>query len=268
MHMLTKPVAATIFSAAALLMLSACDNGDSVDNMSASASAPQPAPASGGGQPGTGTGGSTDQQPWRNAALAPAERTDALIAAMTLDQKIQQIANLPIENAELQDENPPCAFQSVGRHIEGISELGIPTFRFANGGTGVRGGDCLPETSATAMPSGVASAATFDPDINFKWGQVLGTEIRAWAHHVLWGPGVNMIRTPYGGRNQEYMSEDPYLAGVTATQQVRGVQSNGKTHASTLPATSRSTSKNAGQRLRGFPHARCTKSTCFHSRWW
>lgn len=45
------------------------------------------------------------------------------------------------------------------------------------------------------------------------------------------GPGLNLIRTPYGGRNQEYMSEDPYLTGVTATQQVRGVQSNGRSQA-------------------------------------
>jgi len=168
---------------------------------------------------------------WMNTALSAAERADALLAAMTLEQKLQQIYNFPILNSELQDEKPPCDFQSVGRHIEGIPELKIPTFRFANGGTGVRGGDCLPEPTATALPSAVAGAANFDAEVNFEWGQVLGAEIRSWATQALWGPGVNMIRTPYGGRNHEYMSEDPYLAGVTATQQVLGVQSNGKTHA-------------------------------------
>lgn len=160
----------------------------------------------------------------------PTARANALIEAMTLEQKIQQIYNLPVENEALQDEDPGCEFQRVGRHIEGIPELGIPTMRFANGGTGVRGGDCLPEPTATALPSGIAAAATFDPEVNFEWGQVLGAEIRAWAHHALWGPAFNLIRTPYGGRNHEYMSEDPFLAGVTATHQVRGVQSNGKTH--------------------------------------
>ncbi len=150
---------------------------------------------------------------------------------MTLDQKIQQIYNLPILNSELQDESPPCKFQRVGRHIEGIPDLGIPTVRFANGGTGVRGGDCLPEPTATALPSSIAAAATFDRQVNYEWGQVLGAEIRGWAHHALWGPGINMIRTPWGGRNHEYMSEDPYLTGVIATQQVLGIQSNGKTHA-------------------------------------
>src|SRR5690606_6083162 len=93
-------------------------------------------------QDGELPGGDGVDQPWMNTALTPAERTEALIAAMTLEQKIQQIYNLPVENEELQDENPPCEFQRVGRHIEGIPELSIPTFRFANGGTGIRGGDC------------------------------------------------------------------------------------------------------------------------------
>ena len=168
---------------------------------------------------------------WMNTASSAGERADALLAAMTLDQKLEQIYNLPVPNADLQNQQPPCQFQPVGRHIEGIPQLHIPTFRFANGGTGVRGGDCLPEPTATALPSGVAAAANFEADINFEWGEVLGSEIRSWAHQALWGPAVNMIRTPYGGRNHEYMSEDPYLAGVTATQQVLGVQSNGKTHA-------------------------------------
>ena len=169
--------------------------------------------------------------PWMNTASSASERADALLAAMSLEQKLQQIYNFPILNGALQNQQPPCEFQPVGRHIEGIPELNIPTFRFANGGTGVRGGDCLPEPTATALPSAVAAAANFEAEINFEWGEVLGSEVRSWAHQALWGPGVNMIRTPYGGRNHEYMSEDPYLAGVTASQQVLGVQSNGKTHA-------------------------------------
>jgi beta-glucosidase len=150
-----------------------------------------------------------------------------LLKAMTLDQKIQQIHNLPVPNKDL----PGCEFTRVGRHIEGIPDLNIPTFRFANGGTGIRGGDCLPEPTATGLPSAVAAAATFDPQVNFEWGQVLSNEIRGWAHQSLWGPAFNIIRTPWGGRNHEYMSEDPYLTGVIATQQVLGIQFSNKTHA-------------------------------------
>lgn len=168
---------------------------------------------------------------WMNTALEAPERADALLSEMSLDQKFQQMYNLPVLNEDLQDEDTPCDFQRVGRHIEGIPELQIPTFRFGNGGTGIRGGDCLPEPTATALPSGVAAAANFDPDINFEWGQVLGNELRAWAVQALWGPAMNIVRTPFGGRNHEYMSEDPYLTGITASQQVRGVQSNGMTFA-------------------------------------
>ena len=133
-------------------------------------------------------------------------------------EKIEQIGNLPHPNTEL----PGCGFTALGRHIEGIPGLAIPTFRAINGGNGVRGGDCLPEPTATGFPSATLGAATFNPALNFAWGAVVGQETRNFAHHVLLGPGLNLIRHPYTGRAQEYMSEDPYLAGVIATQAGEG----------------------------------------------
>jgi beta-glucosidase len=166
------------------------------------------------------------QLPWMNPALSPEVRTELLIEAMTLDQKILQIQNLPRPNEELAG----CGFTELGRHIQGIPELAIPTYRAINGGNGVRGGDCLPEPTATGLPSATLGAATFNRELNFAWGAVIGQEARNFAHHVLLGPGLNLIRHPYTGRGQEYMSEDPYLAGVIATEQVKGIQSRG-THA-------------------------------------
>lgn len=166
--------------------------------------------------------------PWLDSSKSPEQRAELLINAMSLDQKIQQLANEPVYNEDLDDGDPDnnqgCNFTPVGRHIEGIPELGIPDFRQANGGTGIRGGDCTPEPTATALPAQIASAATFNRLIGREWGQLLDTELRAWAHHVLWGPGMNLIRTPYGGRNQEYFSEDPYLTGVMSTEIVKGIQ--------------------------------------------
>jgi beta-glucosidase len=161
-----------------------------------------------------------------NTSLSPEARTELLLDAMSLAQKIEQIGNSPQANEELEG----CGFTPLGRHIEGIDELAVPTYRAINGGNGVRGGDCLPEPIATAFPSATLSAATFNREINFAWGEVLGQETRDFAHHVLLGPGLNLIRHPYTGRGQEYMGEDPYLAGVIGSQQVKGIQSRG-THA-------------------------------------
>ncbi|MCR6032322.1 glycosyl hydrolase [Nocardioides sp. zg-579] len=166
--------------------------------------------------------------PWMDTSLPAPERTELLLDAMTLDQKLEQIFNRPVYNDDLDDGVPDngvgCDFTLIGRHIEGIPELAIPDFRMANGGTGIRGGDCLPEPTATALPAQISSAATFDRATTLRWGQVLDAELRAWAHQVLWGPVLNLIRTPYGGRNNEFFSEDPYLTGALASQIIRGIQ--------------------------------------------
>src|SRR5690606_30781867 len=87
------------------------------------------------------------------------------------------------------------------------------------------------EPIATALPAQVSGAATFDKELNREWGRILDVEMRAWAHHVLWGPTLNMPRTPYGGRNSEYLSEDPYLTGALATELIKGVQERGVSQA-------------------------------------
>src|SRR6476659_1044381 len=81
--------------------------------------------------------------PWMNTALSPEQRADLLIAQMTLEQKVEQISNdtRPAENPA--NRPPGCGFTPIGRHIQGIPALGIPTVRMINGGTGVRGGDCV-----------------------------------------------------------------------------------------------------------------------------
>jgi beta-glucosidase len=150
------------------------------------------------------------QLPWMNKQLSPEARTELLLRAMTLDEKIQQMANEAFPETEL----PGCGFTAVGRQIRGIPRLAIPNFRLINGGNGVRGGVCVPEPTATGFPSAPLAAATFNPAINFSWGAVLGQETRNDAHHVLLGPALNLNRHPYNGRTQEYFSEDPYLAGV------------------------------------------------------
>ncbi|WP_232821257.1 beta-glucosidase [Oceanimonas marisflavi] len=159
---------------------------------------------------------------------------DALLDAMTLEQKIQQISNRPDENAGPQgdylgqgNQFATCGFTPLGRHITGISELGIPNFREINGGNGIRGGSCVPEPVRTAGPSMTLAAASFDPELVYGWGEVVGDEAYTFASQVLLGPGLNLIRSPYAGRGQEYPGEDPFLAGVIGSAQIMGIQSRG-----------------------------------------
>ena len=134
---------------------------------------------------------------------SPQQQAQALLDSMTLEQKIQQLANQP-EQTDFPSGTylasggrvAQCGFTSVGRRITGIPALGIPTFREINGGNGVRGGDCVPEPVRTAGPSMTLAAASFDPELVQAWGEVVGEETRSFAHQVLLGPALNLIRSP------------------------------------------------------------------------
>jgi len=113
-----------------------------------------------------------------------------------------------------------------------IERLGVPGMIMSDGPHGVRRvpneytweGESLP---ATCFPTAVCLAATWDTDLMFTLGQALAKEAIALKVDVLLGPGVNMKRSPLGGRNFEYFSEDPYLAGKMASDLVNGIQSLG-----------------------------------------
>lgn len=104
-----------------------------------------------------------------------------------------------------------------------IPRIGLPEILMTDGPQGVR----LDTGTATAFPCGLAMAATWDPALIQKAGAAMGDECRALNRRVLLGPGLDIMRTPLGGRNFEYMGEDPYLAGQMAAGYIRGVQSQG-----------------------------------------
>ncbi|MBO3737026.1 glycoside hydrolase family 3 C-terminal domain-containing protein [Actinoplanes flavus] len=116
-------------------------------------------------------------------------------------------------------------------HTAPVESAGIPAVTVTDGPHGVRmqagDGDLLAGVPATCFPPAVASASTWDPELLRRMGEALGDECRAQDVAVLLGPGVNLKRTPLGGRNFEYFSEDPILTGVLATEWVRGLQSRG-----------------------------------------
>lgn len=173
--------------------------------------------------------------PWMRASLTPERRTALLLRAMTQDEKFAQLVGAPGVIPEI----PQCY---GARHVPGIPRLGIPTFRITNGPVGVGQNDCVPATTpnlprsammstasakATALPSAMAVAASFDTAVATRFGDVIGVETRNHALHVLEGPGVNLARVPQGGRNFEYFGEDPFLTGRMAVAEIRAMQRHG-----------------------------------------
>jgi beta-glucosidase len=117
-------------------------------------------------------------------------------------------------------------------HTQGNERLGIPAVMLTDGPHGLRKqadhADHLGLTAsvpATCFPPAVALASSWDPALLRRVGEALGDECRAADVAVLLGPGVNMKRTPLCGRNFEYFSEDPLLAGDLAAALVTGIQS-------------------------------------------
>lgn len=146
-------------------------------------------------------------------AQATEQKIDQLIEKMTLQEKVNMI-------------HASSSFTSGG-----VERLGIPELITSDGPHGVRfehGRDWEqdPEVDddATYLPTGVTLASTWNPDLGYAFGTVLGSEARERGKDVILGPAVNIIRTPLNGRNFEYMSEDPYLTSQMATGYVKGVQ--------------------------------------------
>ncbi|MET7402389.1 glycoside hydrolase family 3 C-terminal domain-containing protein [Dactylosporangium sp. NPDC005572] len=109
---------------------------------------------------------------------------------------------------------------------------GLPDVMLTDGPHGVRkqlaGADhlgILASEASTCFPPAVALGSTWDPALARRVGEALGDESRAMDVSVLLGPGINLKRHPLGGRNFEYLSEDPLLTGVLAVEWVRGLQS-------------------------------------------
>jgi beta-glucosidase len=141
------------------------------------------------------------------------EKINSLIKKMTLEEKVGMI-------------HANSSFTSAG-----VSRLGIPELVTSDGPHGVRpehGRDWMLDNnvldSGTYLPTGVCLAATWNPDLGYSFGKVLGSEARFRGKDVILGPGINIIRSPINGRNFEYQSEDPYLVSKMVVGYIKGVQ--------------------------------------------
>jgi beta-glucosidase len=140
------------------------------------------------------------------------EKSKKLVSQMTLEEK----ASL-------------CSGETAWS-TQAIERLGIPSIFMTDGPHGLRkavGFDFTNSVPATCFPTASALASSWNPALAQKMGEALGIESQANDVQILLGPGVNMKRSPLGGRNFEYFSEDPILAGKIAASFINGVQSQG-----------------------------------------
>jgi len=165
-------------------------------------------------------------RPWNNTSLSPDERAKLLSEQLTPDEKFQLIrsyyagpdrpANQPF---------PKGAIASAG-YVPPIERLGIPAMEESDAGLGVASSDRMrPGDNATPLPAGLTTAASWDPQVAYRGGAMIGGEAHAKGFNVLLAGGINLLREPRNGRNFEYGGEDPLLAGTIVGEAIRGVQS-------------------------------------------
>lgn len=143
-----------------------------------------------------------------------ADRIEKLIQSMTLEEKARM-----------------CVGDSTWTTLP-VERLGIPHFVMADGPHGVRRVEDVhavvqKSLPATCFPTASCLASTWDRELIHELGEAIADECIALDVDVVLGPGVNMKRSPLCGRNFEYFSEDPFLAGEMAVSMIRGIQGKG-----------------------------------------
>jgi beta-glucosidase len=174
-------------------------------------------------------------QPWLDPKLSPEARAHAAVTAMTLDEKLRlifgysdqaltELVKVPDEivSAELKTYVPSHLVKGSAGFVPGVPRLGIPDQTQTDASMGVRN-SFIP---STALPSSLATAASFDPEVPRAGGAMIGAEARATGHNTMLSGGINLAREPRNGRNFEYAGEDPLLAGIMVGALIDGIQSN------------------------------------------
>jgi beta-glucosidase len=166
-------------------------------------------------------------RPWLDPKLDADTRADLAVKAMTQDEKLTVIFGF--FGADMGDKYKriPESLPGSAGYVPGIARLGIPAQFQTDAGVGVatQGGEPN-KRERTALPSGMATTATWNPQLAQAGGAMIGAEARASGFNVMLAGGVNLVREPRNGRNFEYGGEDPWLAGKMVGAQIKGIQSN------------------------------------------
>ena len=157
----------------------------------------------------------------------PQNQTRALIKQMTRDEKMTLVfgyfaADMPARGWQ----RPAESLADSAGYVPGIPRLRIPAQFQTDAGLGVATQRSPHPRHRTSLPSGLATAATWNPRLAYAAGAMIGNEAKLSGFNVLLAGGVNLLREPRNGRNFEYAGEDPLLAGTIVGEQIRGIQSN------------------------------------------
>ena len=155
-------------------------------------------------------------------SAATETKASQIVSTMTPDERLQLVrgeSGLPIR-----DGVRTGAVGSAG-YVPGVPRLGVPALQETDAGLGVANANSTRRREvATAMPSALALASTWDQQLAYRYGAAIGDEAWRKGFNVLLGPGIKLARDPRNGRNFEYFGEDPLLAGTLAGGVIGGVQ--------------------------------------------
>lgn len=130
---------------------------------------------------------------------------EAVIGQLTLQEKVNLVTGLD------------------SWHTFPVHRLGIPSLRISDGPNGVRGTKFFNSVPTSCIPTGTAIASSWNVDLMYNVGKLMGEQARAKGAHALMGPNINMARSPLGGRSFESLGEDPFLSGLLALAYCQGV---------------------------------------------
>ncbi|CNM60326.1 beta-glucosidase bglS [Mycobacterium tuberculosis] len=127
----------------------------------------------------------------------------------------------------VRDERIPQGVPMCAGYVPGIPRLGVPALLMSDAGLGVTNPGYRPGDTATALPAGLALAASFNPVLARSSGKAIGREARSRGFNVQLAGAINLARDPRNGRNFEYLSEDPLLSATMAAESIIGIQQQG-----------------------------------------
>jgi beta-glucosidase len=165
------------------------------------------------------------ERPWLNPALGAGERATLALKAMTQQEKLNLVMSHFGSDINGKKKHPDALPWSAA-YVPGTPRLGLPAMFETDAGLGVATQATSTPRERTSLPSGIATAATWNRQLAYAGGAMIGAEARSSGFNVMLAGGVNLMREPRNGRNFEYAGEDPLLAGTMVAEQVKGIQSN------------------------------------------